>query len=1106
MGSPPGGLWLEPVLHMMSESPPPTIVVYHDPVTGAGWSVDELLDPERTHPYAYDSEAGMLRDAVQRYLADGIERMTGPPPGPAPARGWVTIINSADLQSQPGNRIILVLYPDAPASLREDPVVQAALGRAGGAAPDYVADRESHYIRTDPQGRTWLIANRVDGLMDACATLLESVDYDILGLGPDWIHAPDYRDRPLVFNLDGGFRNDGYLLRRTGGFGCDGVGTLAIGFRDQLDPPDEDVTRSYARWRIGTRMYSASSVPLLTGHGLDSYTDTVLEHMRHTRLDDGLLSATTRFGAQDERPPADEAHEDWLWIDPDGNQAWYCHNPDGVAWIWTECAPQAIPFHIDVSTDWVRKIVLQAMKDQSNNDFWDHPDDWSVFATDPADGLFTGFAERVHHADWYKNWYSDWRAEQGLPGQWDPYVLHGHRGIDQPDEEWDEEAVSVSDQVFVFANWLLREYDKWVDNLDEGPPPEPDLGPHDPINQTKLTKTGKDRRALIRSGLSSYGDRDVPPHFNLDPRVRIAIAHFAVNRGNRDWLMLLTRAEIAEAMAKMVPEPVANYVNLADWGRGVVDDDHHVVADPKTTFHVLPHQWGNSARSILGLFENLVGSQRVRFTAAGVRSWHDEMAWMGYTHHALGFYLMGKYLRDPTLDEARLNEIRNTWLKRAFGPGADAVRAYLDFTEPHVGLTSARRSTAIDVPNYWGRAIELLDEADKTIPPDTIWQRRLDDLKLHWYFYWLMHTDQLVKTNERTQELMWKGQSSFTLSTYLIAYDVFEDRYADLQHIMEDVAASGGTDYTAGPAHYTEEETTNWWSIVRAHWPYTKVDVGTSAELEIGELVRVVETQEIAVDTWDSLAYDAWNTPYVQAYQVIGVDGGEVGFTLLWKNDPADPGGYSSPHNTSWRIDRFDTATHAWAAFDTGYDASTPVAAEDNYTRELCWLVAVRRAAPEPGTYRITIGYGGQGQLAGPGWSIDNEPVNLPAWARLAFSERLILDGYGQEIWFYVPKARTHIDLEIIEPLAYPGAAQKLVLYSDGTPSRTVDVSARGLHTIALGAGEAGNPVRFDPPPQGAGGLNVPYFYGLPPIWARSPAALLVPKAVAATDGLTIIS
>jgi hypothetical protein len=277
--------------------------------------------------------------------------------------------------------------------------------------------------------------------------------------------------------------------------------------------------------------------------------------------------------------------------------------------------------------------------------------------------------------------------------------------------------------------------------------------------------------------------------------------------------------------------------------------------------------------------------------------------------------------------------------------------------------------------------------------------------------------------------------------------------------------------------------------------------IGRSAypwDAALGWLRRRVDTSS------ETLTYDAWDTPYVQAYQAIGAGGGEVGFTLLWKNDPADRWEYSGPHNTSWRIDRFEAG--AWTAVDSGYEASAPVAAGDNYTEQPAWLVAVRRPAPGPGTYRITIGYGGIGQLAGPAWSVDTRPVDLPAGARLAFSERLILDRQpnNEGIWSYVPKGRTHVDLEIID--RNPGAAQALVLYPDGPDGdpRTVVVNKPGTHRIPLEAGEAGKPVRFQPDPE-PNVLNVPYFYGLPPIWARSPAALLIPHAVAAADGLTII-
>ena len=105
-----------------------------------------------------------------------------------------------------------------------------------------------------------------------------------------------------------------------------------------------------------------------------------------------------------------------------------------------------------------------------------------------------------------------------------------------------------------------------------------------------------------------------------------------------------------EQVAKLLPdEPVANYPSLDDWGW-----------DPEGMSYVLPHQWGNSARSILGLFEP--------YTQVGVRSWAAEME-MGYTQHTLGLYLMGQYMWNPALGEAGLSALRDRWLERAFGPG-----------------------------------------------------------------------------------------------------------------------------------------------------------------------------------------------------------------------------------------------------------------------------------------------------------------------------------------------------------------------------------------------------------------------------------------------------
>ena len=59
------------------DAPPPPIVLFHDPASGAGWDLEVVLARD---PYDYEAEHGKLRDAVERFLQDGIARMTGKTP------------------------------------------------------------------------------------------------------------------------------------------------------------------------------------------------------------------------------------------------------------------------------------------------------------------------------------------------------------------------------------------------------------------------------------------------------------------------------------------------------------------------------------------------------------------------------------------------------------------------------------------------------------------------------------------------------------------------------------------------------------------------------------------------------------------------------------------------------------------------------------------------------------------------------------------------------------------------------------------------------------------------------------------------------------------
>ena len=1033
------GRRLGPVVALSSE---PTSIFLH-----ARWDVGALLSPTLNHPYNYKTEAGKLRDAVQKFLVDGVRRMTGTAPDPQ---------STPDLESTPKNSLLLVLYPDAPAILRADPAVQATLGRTNDGAPDYVADREAFYLKTIDE-RTFVVANTVDGLVAAMPELLGSVGYEVLGLGTNWTFAPSFHDRPLRFHLDEGHRNNGYYMRRLSfvGLGGNGYGTLVEGF--DLNAPDEHVTSSCARWRVGTRLCASHSVPLFTGDELDSYADAVFKKMLLRQGTDGFLTAQTVYGPLAERPAPEDLPRS-LWID--GEAAWYSKVGQNDT-QWRECNVDTMHAPMDLSTAWVRETILEILIGQADAEMWKQPDEWFVFGAQPEDNAqYAHFAEEVHYPDWY----TAYRAEQDQP--FSHYVLHDFLGIEQPNETFNRAA--PSDTVFAFGNWLLREYDNYVDTLDEGPQQDPDT-------PTKLTRSGVDRKTLIRIGLSSYNYNDVPPHFNLDPRVRVIVAHFAKHRGIGEWSRFISRENIARAMQRMLPnEPIANYAAMDDfdWDKATMMSQ------------VLPHLWGNSPESILAFIQP--------FTLAGVRSWQAETD-MGYTNHALGFYLMSKYLWDPSLGRAGLSALRDQWLVRAFGPAAGKMRAYFEWCEPNL---------MPDVPNVWGRAIELLDEADALVPAGSEYQRRLDDLKQFWYFYYLMDTGQLVASNERAQELMWKGQSAFTIPTYQMSYRVFKTPWLAL---IPEIAH-----LTTTPAHYSEakNETEAWWTLVKAHWPHEAI---ASWRGDTNDLVAVAEFDFDLPGSSRALNNTFWDYPGTQGY-LVAKAGDDVGFKLLWHaRDLPHLQEYHGPHYTEFTIKRWDGAAGEWVLVEQGGVDSVRLAAEAVFfATEEAWLVEAHHTAAIAGTYRVTHGYGGaDGFLADAGWDVAQPPTQPPTGGGFTFAQRVVADyqfadsqGEHGAIFVYVPRGIASFDLEMVDPGA---DYEKTVTFFDaatGEATRTVDITAPGTHRIALMGHETGTVARVF---LGTSALTVPYFYSVPPLWSRSPRALLVPRAVAAVDGLTIL-
>lgn len=211
------------------------IVLQYDPAakTGADWAKAGALQW-----YSSGPEVTLLRSA--QFLREGIRKMTGQA---------LPVKSTNDLS----RGIVLTTLATAPKAVRNDPNVQWAL-RDTGKNSD-TAD-EAYYLRSETN-RVLVIGNTPEGVLNGVVALLESVDYEILGMGPNWIYAPDYAKKPLVFALrqTGRPGYDYRGLEAASGQSC-GVGTLMA----VNDPADEPVTDSYRRWQIGTRQ-STSPMP-----------------------------------------------------------------------------------------------------------------------------------------------------------------------------------------------------------------------------------------------------------------------------------------------------------------------------------------------------------------------------------------------------------------------------------------------------------------------------------------------------------------------------------------------------------------------------------------------------------------------------------------------------------------------------------------------------------------------------------------------------------------------------------------------------------------------------------------------------------------------------
>ncbi|MBL8827063.1 MAG: hypothetical protein JNM18_08760 [Planctomycetaceae bacterium] len=1004
------------------------IVLPYDPATKQGFDWQQITQPR----VPINSPEYRLRQGIE-FLQEAVRRLTDATPA---------VKSGTDTS----HGIIFVRWADAPRELRDDAKIKTALANDGS---DPYNHREAFYLRSE-RDRLWIVANTIDGWLAAIPTLLETVDYEVLGMGPNWTYVPGEHRQRLAFDVELTSRPSYYLrqLSPTSGQSY-GVGTISERAKLPLvDPADEYVERSYARWAIGIRN-AGRSMPPFPGHAMQAHHRAIVEHMLRTGSKQGFLTANTTLGPDAARPAADETRQHHLWLntDPVGSpghaQVYTCDGKE-----WRERKLIEIGTSTDFSVPAVRQIVLAEMQKRAERHFAEQPDEWFVFGTEPEDG-----AGLARIGEWSANpqWYVEYLRDEKLawPQQ---FVLHGYRGIDQPTERWAPHF--TADHVFGFNNWLLREFDKWIDSL----PPE-----------QRVTSTGQSKKDLTRCSLYSYAYHDVPPHINLDPRIRVMIAGYPKHRGLKEWKLFPRQHDVAAAFKLVLPrEPSGEYriISLAYYS------DHSLDG--------IPANWSAAPARI-------VDDLRSTYEA-GIRALTYETDF-NFGKYGLAYYLMSKVLWNANLTAEQLDSIRDRWLQRSFGSGWREMKSYYDLM--------LIDNLPVNAPAAWAKAIRLIDAADQRVDPqqESAAQRRIYDVKQYWYYYYLLDADKARKDSPELLEFTWKGQMSYMNAMHMVLNRGFTERA--LRNVTPEALRQG-------PAHYTSEETARWWSTVLKHWP--TVDVTTFAEsslvngtpgrdVDLNDLVRVTDFAQL--NTGNPFLFNSAQAPPTTFLNVAKA-GEPIGFVYAWPYK-ANELRFYGPKDVPYGVEWWDREQRRWTPIVdvtlTTVASQLVTAAKDGRERQ---VARVELTAPHTGTYRIEVGRGGfLATLAGLGFDVPQQTYQ----SRQSFTYPGRPRGLTQDAaYIYIPKGTKSLDLEVYDSHNHKSVHLAAGANAKGvTKWREVDISRRGTHRVVLEPGETGQLAKIT-----GNGFAPPLLYSVPNLWAKSPAELVIPRAIASADGLTI--
>ncbi|MFA5343012.1 MAG: Ig-like domain-containing protein [Kiritimatiellia bacterium] len=1037
---------------------------------------------------AYNPDTALVWSAV-KYLRDGIYQMTGQRL-PVVSHNTYPLTNAIMLTTLAA----LTNSPNAPADI---------VSKAKAALIDNLNDpytklydrSEAFYIHTEANG-IYIVANNFSGLGHAVVELLEGghaaagyqIGYETLSMGPNWTYTPNFTAKNLIFNMEYSDHPGFYLRLIAPEWGAaSGVGTISYGIllkaglTNGLPAPDEPVEISYDHWQRGFRIAAqgqGQSMPHLGSQG--NYDSAkIVSNMVTTSSTNGFI-CRTGVGSYASRPAASSNNYGMLWLANNvpltaTNVVSWCIK-SGANYVWYECTANGVRPHPDFSVPAVRALILDAKKKAAEAFWLNHPGQVYAMYTEPSDAG-PGDQDFVKYTA-YKNWYPDYRQAEGQT--WGTYLLSGSPVgpvPNQPTESWwwkpsdpahPDSANAYSDNLHGLNNWLLREFDKYVDSLPAA----------------NRLSGGISKKNLVITSCLSYYYHDVPPNFNLDRRVRVTPSFFYQHAGKGKWVNCAGYRDLMKAFSKVSLYPASFYLLFSqsiysDWG-------------------VNKCLYGGRTAAFIQDFVH------TPYVEAGCKGLVAQMDFnLGKT--GLDYYLYSRMMWEPELTVAQLDALRTRWITRAYGTNAAGVmKQYYDYMV---------FGDFLNTPSYRGRAMNFIQQADALIASGTPEQRRLDDLKQFWYYYYLQDIGADASSQE-LKEFMWKGQMSYMNPLFTFLNWVFKDLSVyGTGHVVGNNYFNTNPPPFAAAAHYEPAETAGWWANVRARWPAVPVNLFDDAVLangqqgssvDINDLVgiRQFHTNLTQGYTCNSGYYFAH--PMSRAYQA----GDVIGFQIAWT--ATNP----TPIKMSYSGSRWDAAHKQWTNTWSGEATSVFTNALTNgILRDIhlsnpegkCQLIVKKFSAPVAGLYRFDIPTiylpGVRVYMTTPDYDVASDTFSGASIPRgFTCGQNRREDAAVGNMYFYIPKGTTSLDLEV---WAITGS-HVIYLYKglpgngDWTPTRTIDISTLGTHRIPLEPGEAGSVARMI-----ASDCAVQMFYSIPNLWATSPSLLMAPRGIVAADGLT---